>query len=90
MERCENLKLLCESVNLRAIGFLSTIGVHISKNHECAEWLIDSTYKTNSSNFELFAIIEKVFGFGFPSDRLFLRCDFSNDSFHRRRIDTLR
>lgn len=38
----------------RAIGFTTSISRSLSEQHECAEALIDSVWKTNSSKLELF------------------------------------
>ena len=72
---------------MSAIGFLTPIGLHITKNQECAEWLINSTNRTDSSNFELFAIMLKIFGLGFPSGRLFLQSECSNDCSQSQHIE---
>ena len=60
IESAANLEFLYESISPKALGFTTNIGYHISKSHDCAELVIDSTHKTNSSKFELFTVICKV------------------------------
>ena len=71
IESSPNLSFCYESLSPRDLGFITNIGFHISKHHERAEVLIDNTHRTNSSKFELFCVIVKLFGMGFPLGYLF-------------------
>ena len=89
IESCANLEFCYESQAPRALGFTTTIGKHIAKFHECAELLMDSTHRTNSSKFEFFTIIVKVFGAGFPLASLFFEGNLQSETGIRQRKDVL-
>ena len=70
---CLNLTESYKNMSLRLTRELpcvfactTTIGEEILERHECAEIFIDSTYNTNTSKFELFAVIPSVLGTGVP------------------------
>lgn len=69
---CQNISLCFTSENPKAIGFTTSIGSKVAKKYECAKAFIDSTYKTNGSGMELFAIMTSVFGTGVPVAYMFL------------------
>ena len=48
------------------IGFLPNLTFEICEKFNVQETFIDSTFKTNAEKFELFAVIGKVVGTGFP------------------------
>ena len=71
VESCSNLNLIFGSSIPKAVAFVTDIGEHAVREHECAEYFFESTYKTNSSLFELFTVITKVFEAGWPLLLLF-------------------
>ena len=89
LENAGNLNLLFESTCPKALGFSTSIGQYISKNHECAELVIDSTHRTNSSKFELFTVICKTFGVGFPVACLFFEGNRDDVQGSQKRKDIL-
>lgn len=89
LEQSDNLEFPHESVEPRALGSLTSIRLHATNNHECREWLLDSTYRTNSSRVELSMIIVKIFGAGFPLARLFFEGSRNDFQGKTRRVDVI-
>ena len=71
-ESCKNMSLCLTRKLPRVVACTTTIGKEVLERHECAE-ILDSTYKTNSSKFELFALMESVLGAGVPIAYMFLQ-----------------
>lgn len=89
IESCDSITFCYESRNPRALGFITNVRQHISKYYECAELLIDSTNRTNSSKFVLFCVIVEVLGVGFPLAYLFYESNRADEAGYRRRNDVL-
>ena len=71
------------------VSCITTIGKHVLQRHECAEIFMDSTYKNNSSKFELFAVMTSVMGIGNPFAYMFLQQRTQIDWNHAAHGDVL-
>lgn len=69
---CDNFTSCLDVQSPTAIGFITSIGRVVAEAEECGELFIDNTYKTNSSNLELFSIMTSVVGTGYPLSNLLL------------------
>ena len=56
---------------VRALGFTTPFLRHIQTNN-ISEIIIDSTFKTNQENFEVFAVINNCGGYGVPLGYLYV------------------
>lgn len=86
-----NLKLLCYNESPFYIGFTSKFSGIILEKFHVEELLIDSTFKTNHEKLELFAVVGKVVGTGYPLAYLMLQKDprsanSNNETFRKNSI----
>ena len=68
-----------------AIGFTCRFAAEVCENFDIAEAHIDSTYKTNSSKFELFGVLGSFLGSGFPVAYLFLEAGQGDAAYSQRK-----
>ena len=73
IDSCGDMSL-CLTRQLSCVfGGNAKIGKEVLQKHECAEIFIHSTYKTNSSKFELFAVLRLILGFDVPISYMLLQ-----------------
>lgn len=73
LKESEEIETLCMQDAPLGIGMITTLGREIVDNWRVEELFIDSTFKTNNSRLELFAVIASCMGVGFPIAYFFWR-----------------
>ena len=80
LDESKEFSTVCRGEEPFYIGFTCNFSSSICKNVNVVEAHIDSTYKTNSSKFELFAVLGSFLGSGFPIGYLFLEGGSGDDA----------
>ena len=87
VKKSKKFDLILEKTDPHAFGFLVMSAVEMVTKYTIKELFVDSTYKTNGKAMEVFTVLGKILGTGFPIAYLFLAG--AKELTDRRRKDSL-